>query len=334
MAPSELGAGAEADLIRRFIRAVGRSEGEGVVLGWGDDAAVLELRQGERLVVSTDVAVEEVHFRRAWLTWETVGWRATAAALSDLAAMAARPVGLLLSVALPPEMEGSVLEELGAGVGACLRSHGGALVGGDLSRSPGPVVVDAVAVGAASAPVSRSGGRAGDALWVTGELGAAAAAVSDWSSGLEPDPAARRAFERPAPRIREARWLAERAEVHALIDLSDGLAADAGHLAAASRLAALIEVGAVPRAPVLREWADDGAALARAVGGGEDFELLVAAPDAGLAELSRAFRREFDLPLSRVGRLEDGSGVRWLDEEGRGVPAPGRGWDHFRGDEG
>lgn len=334
MAPSELGAGAEPDLIRRFVRAVGRSEGEGVVLGWGDDAAIVDPRPGERLLVSTDLAVEEVHFRRAWLTWETVGWRSVAAALSDLAAMAARPVGLLVSIALPPEIEGSVLEEIGSGVGACLRAHGGALLGGDLSRSPGPVVVDAVAVGAAQRPVRRSGGRPRDELWVTGELGGAATAVADWTSGLEPESAARRAYERPSPRLREARWLAARVDLHALIDLSDGLATDVGHLAAASGVGARIETDAVPRAGVLRDWADDRAALGRAVGGGEDFELLAAADEGKLEELAEEFRREFDLSLSRVGRLEEVPGVRWVDAGGREVRAPDPGWDHFRRSDG
>lgn len=329
MRPSQLGPGAESDLIRRLAEAVGTEVGAEVLLGIGDDAAVVRLGEGERLVASSDMAVEEIHFRRAWLRWETVGWRATAAALSDLAAMAARPVGMLLSIALPPELEASVLEELGRGVGACLREHGGALIGGDLSRSPGPVVVDAVALGAAERPMTRGGGRPGDELWVTGALGGAAAAIADWTEGLEPDPAARRAFERPSPRLQEARWLVARGHVTALIDLSDGLATDAGHLAAASSSSAVLETEAVPRAEVLGSWADESAALARVVGGGEDFELLLAVGPGTLEEHAGAFRREFGLRLTRVGRLEEGRGVRWLGPEGEVVPPPGRGWDHF-----
>lgn len=331
MRASELGSGAEPDLIRRFLAAAGHGEGEGVLLGAGDDAAVLRAAEGELIVVSTDMALEGVHFRRAWLRWETVGWRATVAALSDLAAMAARPLGVLLSVALPPELEGSVLEELGRGVGGCLEEHGGALLGGDLSRSPGPVVIDAVAVGAAERPVPRSGGRAGDELWVSGELGAAATAVADWSRGLEPGPAARRAFERPAARVAEARWLARSGGVRAMMDLSDGLATDVSHLAAASGLEAVVEADAVPRAAALGEWADDRAALARAVGGGEDFELLLAAERGSLEGRAEEFRETFDLALTRVGRLAEGSGVRWVDAAGEAVAPPASGWDHFRG---
>lgn len=330
MLRSELGPGPEPDLVRRLADAVGADAGGEVLLGIGDDGAVLQLGEGERLVASTDMAVEEIHFRRAWLRWETVGRRAVAAALSDLAAMAARPVGVLLSVALPPELDAGVLEEIGRGVGDCLREHGGALVGGDLSRSPGPVVLDVVVLGAAERPVGRGGGRPGDELWVTGELGAAATAVADWAEGLEPDPAARRAFERPVPRWREARWLVERCELTALIDLSDGLATDAGHLAAASGTAAVLKTDAVPRAEVLDAWADDAAATARAVAGGEDFELLLAAGPGTVEGCRAAFHRAFDVDLTRVGRLESGRGVRWRGPGGEEVPAPGRGWDHFR----
>ena len=334
MRPGELGRGAEPDLIRRLLAAAGHGSSDDVLLGAGDDAAVLRGGEGERIVVSTDMAVEQVHFRRAWSRWETVGWRATAAALSDLAAMAARPLGVLLSIALPPELEASVLEELGGGVGACLGEHGGALLGGDLSRSPGPVVVDVAVVGAAARPVGRSGAEPGDELWVTGELGAAATAVADWSRGLEPEAGARRAFERPVARLAEARWLAEQGSARALIDLSDGLARDVGHLASASGLEAVVETGAVPRATVLDGWADDDAALARAVAGGEDYELLVAAPPGVLEGRREAFRERFGIALSRVGRLETGEGVRWLDAAGDPMSAPLDGWDHFRGSDG
>ena len=330
MFPGELGPGAEPDLIRRLLGAAGHGSSEDVLLGAGDDAAVLRAAEGEHIVVSTDMAVEEVHFRRAWCRWETVGWRATAAALSDLAAMAARPLGVLLSVALPPELEASVLEELGRGVGACLEAHGGALLGGDLARSPGPVVVDVAVVGSTARPVARGGAEPGDELWITGELGAAATAVADWSRGLEPEAEARRAFERPVARLEEGRWLAEEGEARALIDLSDGLARDAGHLAAASGLAAVVETAAVPRSEVLDGWADDEAALRRALTGGEDYELLLAAPPGVLAGRAAVFRERFEVALSRVGRLEAGEGVRWLDPAGDPMSPPGNGWDHFR----
>lgn len=332
MRRGRLGPGAEFDRIRSLLAAAGADRpGNGGGLGPGDDAAVLEVPEGERLVVGTDLQVEEVHFRRAWVGWETVGWRAATAALSDLAAMAARPLGLLLSAALPPELDRGVLDEIGDGLGRCLREHGGDLLGGDLSRSPGPVVLDAVGLGTAARPVERGGGRPGDELWVTGRLGAAAAAVAARSRNLEPEPELVRAFDRPRPRVAEARWLAERVELRAMIDLSDGLAGDAGHLAAASGTAAVVRADRVPLAGPLEGWSDRSRALRYAAAGGEDFELLAAIPPGALEETAGAFADRFGVELTRVGRLEQGRGVSWLGADGREVEPPGGGFDHFGG---
>lgn len=333
MRRERLGPGAEFDRIRDLLRAAGsagRSETEG--LGPGDDAAVLSLPPGEHLVVGTDLQVEEVHFRRAWVDWQTVGWRAATTALSDLAAMAARPLGLLLSAALPPELDRVVLEEIGSGLGRCLRNHGGDLLGGDLSRSPGPVMLDVVGIGSSERPVERGGGRPGDDLWVTGRLGGAAAAVAARSRNLEPDRELVRAFERPEPRTREARWLSERVELRAMIDISDGLAADAGHLAAASGVSAVLRTDRIPLAGPLEGWSDRGRALRYAASGGEDFELLMAIPADVPDEEVERFTRRFEVELTRVGRLEEGQGVRWRGPDGRPVDPPGRGYDHFGGE--
>lgn len=330
MARSRLGPGAEFDMIRRIVAGAARlSDPPELLVGPGDDAAVLELAPGEKVVLSTDMALEDVHFRRAWLRWETVGWRSAAAGLSDLAAMAARPLGVLLSVAVPPELDRSVLEEMTEGIADCLEAHGGTLLGGDLSRSPGPVVVDVVAAGAAERPVGRDGARAGDELWVTGRLGGAGAATRDWSRGLEPDPRARRAFERPRPRIREARWLAQEADLHALVDLSDGLAGDARHLAAASGVGLEVSLPEVPLSEVLEEYADRETAVRLALTGGEDYELLAAVAPGTLEGRGGDFRSRFGAPLTRVGRVADGEGVAWLDAAGRAVGGIGGGFDHL-----
>lgn len=330
MRRGRLGPGAEFDRIRALLRAAGADRpGEGGPLGPGDDAAVLELPEGERLVVGTDLQVEDVHFRRAWVGWKTVGWRAAAAALSDLAAMAARPLGVLLSAALPPELDRGVLDEIGDGFGRCLDEHGGELLGGDLSRSPGPVVLDAVGLGSAVRPVERSGGRPGDELWVTGRLGASAAAVAARSRNLEPEPELVRAFDRPRPRVEEARWLAERVDLRALIDLSDGLAGDVAHLAAASGVAAVVLADRVPLAGPLEGWSDRGRALRYAAAGGEDFELLTAAAPGTLDGIADAFADRFGVELTRVGRLEEGRGVSWRDADDREIDPPGGGFDHF-----
>ncbi|MBT8479564.1 MAG: thiamine-phosphate kinase, partial [Gemmatimonadetes bacterium] len=310
-----------------MIEAVGAPEVPEVALGPGDDAAVLRVSGPESLVVSSDLSVEGIHFRREWLTWDAIGFRAVAAALSDLAAMAARPIGVLVSLATPPELDARTLAELAGGIGICLREHEAALLGGDLSRSPGPVVLDVTVIGAAARPVARSGAVPGDEVWVTGRLGGAAAAAAAWSGGLEPHPAARRAFERPSPRLLEAHVLRESAEVHAMIDLSDGLAADAEQIAAASGVGLVIESGAVPVHEVLENWARPDAALAIAVGGGEDYELLAAlAPGTALEAASRLYR-EFELDLTRVGTVVEGAGVAWFSGTGELTDPPASGFD-------
>jgi len=320
---------AEFERIRSLIEAVDGPSPPEVRLGPGDDAATLRVGDGEILVVSTDLSVEDVHFRREWLTWEAIGYRAVAVALSDLAAMAARPIGVLVSLALPPDLDSAAPGEIARGLGSCLREQGAALLGGDLSRSPGPVVLDVTVVGATRHPVERSGARAGDELWVTGSLGGAAAAAAAWSAGREPEPGARAAFERPAPRAAESRWLANEADVHALIDLSDGLAADAQHVAAASGVRLELAAGAVPLHPVFDSWTQQEAALSLAVGGGEDYELLAALGPGFTAAAREAFEREFGVGLTRVGRVTEGSGVEWLDERGSVRQPPAEGFDHF-----
>lgn len=321
-----LGPGAEFRLVRAFVEAAAApSPG---LAGPGDDAAALEVPAGEKLVATTDASAEGIHFRREWMRWDAVGHRATAAALSDLAAMAARPLGVLVTLLLPPELEEDVVSALGLGVGACLREEEAPLLGGDVSRSPGPVIVDVTALGSAARPVTRAGARPGQGLWVTGELGGAAAALWDLSRSLEPDPRARRRLERPRPRIREARWLAGRAELGAMIDLSDGLAGDARHVAAASGVELEIDLDALPLAPGLRGYAEREAALRLALAGGEDFELLIAAPPGALEGMAAELEEAFGTALTRVGRVVEGEGVSWTSG-GRPARLELSGHDHF-----
>lgn len=296
----------------------------------GDDAAALSMPSAGRLVLSSDACVEDIHFRRAWATWETVGYRAVAVALSDLAAMAAEPLGVLVTLALPPELGEPVATSIGKGIGECLGDHGGELLGGDVVGSPGPVMVDVMAVGHSVAPVTRAGARPGDELWLTGHVGAAAAAVADFQRGLEPAPEARRAFERPTPRLKEAQWLVEHASLHALIDVSDGLARDARHLAVASGVGAAIELAAIPTAPSLHGFAESDAALHLKLSGGEDYELLIAAGPGVLGGLAAPFAAAFGLPLSRIGEaVPVERGVRWLSPDGTAHDLDGWGFDHF-----
>jgi len=164
---------------------------------------------------------------------------------------------------------------------------------------------------------------------VTGALGAAATAVADWQAALEPDPRARRAFERPTARLREARWLAEELGVSAMIDVSDGLAGDAAHIAAASRVALDVDTAAIPVAELLAHYANRDLALNRALGGGEDYELLFTVPAGRGADRAGEFENKFGVPITRIGRVREGEGVRWLGEDGSPRPLEVRGFDHF-----
>ena len=319
-----LGPGAEFDLIRSLFADAPEAL-DGVSVGPGDDAAVLNIE--DSVVLSVDLTIEGVHFRRQWLTLPEIGYRAAAAALSDLAAMAARPVGVLVSLALPEAEAAQLGPALQQGIREACALCECAVLGGDVTRSPGPLVLDVMVVGSVAKPVTRSAARSGDEIWVTGVLGGAAGAVAAWEAGDDPDPTLRSAYAHPVPRVTEARWLANEAGVHAMIDLSDGLMGDAAHMAAASDVGIVIEEALVPAHGALsREHA-----MTVALVGGEDYELCVSAPKGRLGPLARAFEDHFGLPLTRVGSVTNGDGLSIL-RPGATLPEPmdGSGFDHFK----
>jgi thiamine-monophosphate kinase len=275
------------------------------------------------LVVSTDLTVEDVHFRRSWVTFAEVGARAVTAAASDLAAMAAAPVAVLISLAVAQAEAEVVLSELGDGIKTALSALGAPLIGGDLSASPGPVVIDVTVIGEALQPTTRGGAVPGDEVWVTGVLGGSAGAVHAWLGDNEPNPPLRAAFVRPTARIAEAQWLADQVRVRAMIDLSDGLMGDAGHLAAASDVRIVIDPRLVPVHPDLAP----GDAHSLAMSGGEDYELCFVSPPDATGPRADEFRERFGVGLTRVGHVEQGTGVEVLDADGREWVTEG--FDHF-----
>lgn len=318
-----LGPGREFDLIRSFLDHAGAAPGPRVRVGPGDDCAVV---MGEGIAVSTDMVVEDVHFRRAWLDPEEIGYRAAAAALSDLAAMAAGPIGVLASVALGPGDEDAAARRLMAGLAAAAGNVGATVLGGDVTRSPGPLVVDVTALGDAPRPVLRTGARPGHEVWVTGRLGGAAAAVEAWLADREPAPGARSAFARPEPRVPEALWLHERSVPAAMIDLSDGIAGDAAHLAAASGVRLVIRAADLPVAEAAADGADP---IRLAAAGGEDYELCFTAPVGAVHMVRAAFVERFDVELTNVGVVEEGEGAVVVDPDGAALEM--RGFQHLGG---
>jgi thiamine-monophosphate kinase len=316
-----LGGGAEFDRIRAIAAALGP-----VASGLGDDCAVLPPGFGD-VVVSTDMSVEGVHFRREWVGWQEAGWRAAAAALSDLAASGAEVVGLTASVGTPRDAPAEDLVELMRGVGAAVSAVGGRVLGGDLSVAPA-WVVDVTVFGRSARPLGRREARAGDTLWVTGALGGARAAVIAWESGGTPAPGARERFAHPVPRISEGRWLAAHG-AHAMMDLSDGLGGDAAHLAAASGVRVEIDLEQLPVHPdVVAVALERGEPLqAFAARGGEDYELLVALPKSFDDVEARRFQQDTGTVLTRIGRIRRGTGVAAAFA---GVAVSLAGHDHFR----
>ncbi len=279
-----MGGGAEFDLVRRLLDTWGARAS-----GIGDDAAVIDVPDGERLVASTDASVENVHFKRGWMTPRELGARAATAALSDLAAMGARPLGLLLALGLPENWQAAA-EELADGVGATASALACPIVGGNVTRSS-ELTLTVTVLGSAARPLSRSGASPGDIMFVTGRLGGPGAALAALLADRDPEPTARARFIAPTARIAEGRWLAAHGAT-ALIDISDGLLADAGHLANASGVSLSLDVDAVP---CLADCDTRTALLS-----GEEYELLVSVPS-GVALATNAFERTFGIPLTRIG---------------------------------
>ncbi|MDQ2666261.1 MAG: thiamine-phosphate kinase [Gemmatimonadota bacterium] len=279
-----MGGGAEFDLIRRLLATWGDRAS-----GIGDDAAVIAVPPGEKLVASTDASVEHVHFRREWMTAREVGARAATAALSDLAAMGARPLGLLLAIALPDTWLPDA-EALADGVGGAASAVGCPIVGGNVTRSS-ELALTITVLGSAVAPLTRSGAREGDVIFVTGQLGGPGAALAALLGDKIPDAAHRERFVAPVARIAAGRWVAA-CGASAAIDISDGLLADAAHLARASGISLSLDADAVPRL--------GGVSQETAMRSGEEYELLVAIPPHVSID-TEMFERTFGIPLTAVG---------------------------------
>src|SRR5690349_14773249 len=231
---SALGPGAEFDAIRAVLKRLGPR-----AKGVGDDAAVLSVARGDSIIASVDAFIENRHFRRDWLTPREIGRRAVVAAMSDLAAMAARPIGVLLALVVPSDWRAE-LETLTDGFSEAVAECGAVVVGGNMSDGD-ELSITTTVLGGAFAPLARNGARPGDKVYVTGRLGAPAAALERLGRGEDPG-LFRERFAQPHPRLAEARWLAEHGAT-AAVDVSDGIVADLRHLAAASGVRIELDAG-------------------------------------------------------------------------------------------
>ncbi|MFO1464634.1 MAG: thiamine-phosphate kinase [bacterium] len=323
----------EFGLIARLEKILPAALSKAWAVAIGDDTAVRRLADGSHELFTTDLLLEDAHFLPGDSRhWEGVGWKALAVNLSDVAAMGGRPVGALVGLGLPPKAKLREVEALYRGLAACSKKYSCPVVGGDTNASRGGWVISVAVLGQMEGrPLLRSAARAGDGLWVTGALGAAAlgwAAARSHQAGRMFRPFLRR-HAWPEPRLRWGELLAKSGMVGAAIDLSDGLAGDLAHLASASRVGFEVELASLPQAPgflpACRKLRVSPEELQLC--GGEDYELAFTVRK-GREEKFLRYCRRHRIAATRIGRAVSGSGIRWLSAEGK-VKRAGRGFRHF-----
>jgi thiamine-monophosphate kinase len=326
----------ELALIERIRLRAGHGRG-GVRIGIGDDCAVLRVAPGEEMLVTTDFSLEKRHFRRDWHSARSVGHRTLARGLSDLAAMGGRPVAAFLSLALPREVarKSAWLDGFLDGFCGLAVEFGVVLAGGDMAESPGAeVLADVVAVGSAprGTALRRSGARVGDLLYCTGMLGGAAAELGELAKAPAKFRGARAEGEHPhlfpAPRVKAGMALRERKLATACMDISDGLSTDLAHLCESSRVGAVVETDLLPLHPLAKKLGAEGA-LAAALHGGEDYELLFTARPG--VTMPRSIG---GVAVTRIGeivaRRKSKPRMVLVGEDGGRVELKAAGWEHLR----
>ncbi len=288
-----------------------------------DDACVLKQEAGRETVVTADALTAGVHFLPDDPP-NLIASKALRVNLSDLAAKGAEPVGYLLALALPQSTDEAWLAEFARGLGEDQRAFGVSLLGGDTTATPGPLTIAITALGtvAAGAMIRRSGARAGDHVFVSGTIGDAGAGLKLRQDGNAGDAYLVGRYQQPTPRLRLGRAL--RGVATASLDVSDGLLADLGHIAAVSGVRIVVAAGAVPRSEALRRFDPDG--VVRAVTAGDDYEIAFTAPS---FEAVEAAAMAAQTPVGRIGEVEPGQGVVLLDGQGREIPVTRAGFTHF-----
>jgi thiamine-monophosphate kinase len=314
--------------IRRMARS---AKNPAVVTGIGDDCAVLRLLPGrgkeKDTLITTDFTLEGIHFRRDWHPAEAVGHRCLARGLSDIAAMGGEPVATFLSLALPRDLPQNWVGRFARSLISLAERHGVTLAGGDTAESPNGILADIVVVGTApkGEAVLRSGARAGDLIYVSGELGGSAAAVSEMRKKpkrkLNPRDYPRHFF--PEPRIELGRILREKGLASAMIDTSDGLSTDLAHICEESGVGAEVQAELIPRATVGKPAREVD--LQFALHGGEDYELLFTAPRG-----TRIPTRIAETPITRIGHITRGRKIFLVNRGRVGYELQPRGWEHFQ----
>jgi thiamine-monophosphate kinase len=315
----------EFSLIDRIkARATARAD---VALGIGDDAALLRVPAGQLLAVSTDTLLAGRHFPDDTDAAD-LGWEALAGSLSELSAMGAPPAWCTLALTLP-HADAAWLDAFLDGFLELADAQGVALVGGDTTAGPLALTVTVHGFVPEGEALRRSGTRVGDEVWVTGTLGDAAAGLQQWRARGLQSAKLRHRLDRPTPRVEAG--LALRGLARAAIDVSDGLAADLGHVLAASGVGAELELGRLPTSvPLLEHFGNDAERWGLQLSGGDDYELCFTAPAANAFAIEQALA-QCDVIATVVGRIVAGAGLSLRTPEGEAFDLPSAGFDHFGG---
>jgi thiamine-monophosphate kinase len=300
----------------------------GVRLGIGDDAALVEANRGQEVILTTDLSIEGVHFLRGLHPTRSVGHRALARSLSDIAAMGGKPRYALISLALNTGLTRIWIDEFYRGVVALARRFGVAVIGGDTARVNGVTTIDVIVVGEVprGRALRRSGARPGDRLYVSGRLGLSALGLEELRSRARMRGVGQEALKAhlyPEPQCALGRFLSERRIASALMDISDGLSTDLARLCEASGVGARLFTAQIPRP----DGPDPARSLELALHGGEDYQLLFAVRPRKARLVPRRFR---GTPLHWIGETQLSKRLQLIGEDGRAQPLELRGWDHFR----
>lgn len=302
----------------------GRSN-RAVLTGIGDDCAVLRPLPGRDSLVTTDFTLEGIHFRRDWHPPESVGHRCLARGLSDIAAMGGEPVAVFLSLALPRDLRQAWVDRFARSLISLADTHGAPVAGGDTAESPDGILADIIVVGSVpkGKAILRSGVKAGDRIYVSGELGGSAAAVVRMRGGGKVKPRDYVRHFYPEPRVELGRVLREKKLASAMIDTSDGLSTDLAHICEESGVGAEIDSSLIPRAHVGKPAREVDLDLA--LHGGEDYELLFTA-----SQEKRIPRHIAGVDITQIGRITRTRGIFVRNSKGVGYEMHPRGWEHFR----
>ncbi len=304
-----------------------RPTGPAILVGIGDDCAVLRPQQGRDLLVTTDFSLEGIHFRRDWHSPESAGHRCLARGLSDIASMGGEPLAVFLSLAVPRSLPQSWVQRFLRSLVALAEKHGATLAGGDTAESPSEILADIIVIGSVpkGKAILRSEARPGDLIYVSGELGGSASAIQQLQAKpkkkLNPRDYPRHFF--PDPRVELGRILREKRIASAMIDTSDGLSTDLAHICEESGVGAELQAELIPRARVGKPAGEVDMELA--LYGGEDYELLFTASSS-----KRVPSRAAGVPITQIGRITRAKKMSLLRSNSAAVTLHPRGWEHFR----